>query len=113
MANFTLSKIILASYNFRHKKGLILFLFVLAGILVYAQQKKQYNVLFIAVDDLNDWVGAYGKQAGVKTPNIDRLARQGMLFTRAYCSAPSCNPSRASMLTGVRPSTSGVYVLPK
>jgi arylsulfatase A-like enzyme len=76
---------------------------------MHAQQKKPYNVLFIAVDDLNDWVAAYGKHAGVKTPNIDRLAKQGMLFTRAYCSAPACNPSRASMLTGVRPSTSGVY----
>ena len=84
-------------------------LFLLCSSLAQAQQKKQYNVLFIAVDDLNDWVAAYGKHAGVKTPNIDRLASQGMLFKRAYCSAPSCNPSRASMLTGVRPSTSGVY----
>jgi len=96
-------------YVFTYKKGLISFLFLLAATLCYAQQKKPYNVLFIAVDDLNDWVGAYGKHAGVRTPNIDRLAKQGMLFTRAYCSAPSCNPSRASMLTGVRPSTSGVY----
>ena len=110
MAKFTVSKFIFTAYNFSYKKGLISILFLVAGILVNAQQKKQYNVLFIAVDDLNDWVAAYGKQAGVKTPNIDRLAKQGMLFTRAYCSAPSCNPSRASMLTGVRPSTSGVYL---
>ena len=97
------------TFNFQFKTSLVAILFLIGSTLAQAQQKKQYNVLFIAVDDLNDWVAAYGKHAGVKTPNIDRLARQGMLFTRAYCSAPSCNPSRASMLTGVRPSTSGVY----
>ncbi len=67
------------------------------------------NVLFIAVDDLNDWTGVLGGYPGIETPNLDRLAGRGVLFTRAYCSAPACNPSRASLLTGVRPSTSGVY----
>ena len=67
------------------------------------------NVLFIAVDDLNDWIGALGKRADVKTPNMDRLAARGVLFTRAYAAAPLCNPSRAALMTGVRPSTSGVY----
>ncbi|HVE61294.1 MAG TPA: sulfatase, partial [Chitinophagaceae bacterium] len=66
-------------------------------------------MLFIAVDDLNDWVGPLKGYPGVKTPNIDRLAKKGMTFKKAYCSAPACNPSRASLLTGVRPSTSGVY----
>src|SRR6187401_2330254 len=75
----------------------------------FAQEKKKYNVLFIAVDDLNDWIGPLDGYTGVKTPNIDKLAKQGMNFTRAYCSAPICNPSRASLLTGVRPYTSGVY----
>jgi len=76
----------------------------------WANQKAgKYNVLFIAVDDLNDWVGVLGGHPQAKTPNIDRLARQGTLFTRAYCNAPSCNPSRASLLSGKRPSTSGVY----
>ncbi len=69
------------------------------------------NVLFLAVDDLNDWTGYLGgAYQPVDTPNLDRLADRGVFFTRAYCSAPACNPSRASLLTGVRPSTSGVYV---
>ena len=67
------------------------------------------NVLFIAIDDLNDWTGYLGGYPGVKTENLDRLAQRGVFFTRAYCSAPACNPSRASLLCGKRPSTSGVY----
>lgn len=74
---------------------------------LFAQEKP--NVLFIAVDDLNDWIGSMGGRDGIKTPNLDALAAQGMLFTNAHCSAPSCNPSRTSIMTGVRPSTSGIY----
>ena len=67
------------------------------------------NVLFIAIDDLNDWVGCLGGNKQSQTPNIDRLAARGVLFTKAYCAAPVCNPSRAALMTGIRPSTSGVY----
>ncbi|MEO1824115.1 MAG: sulfatase [Roseibacillus sp.] len=67
------------------------------------------NVLFIAVDDLRDWVGHLGGYPGAKTPNIDRLAKRGVSFTRAYCAAPLCNPSRISLMTGVAPYRSGVY----
>jgi len=67
------------------------------------------NVLFIAIDDLNDWTSFLGGYPNVNTPNLRRLAERGVFFTRAYCSAPACNPSRASLLCGVRPSTSGVY----
>lgn len=70
---------------------------------------ERQNVLFIAIDDLNDWVGCLGGHPDVKTPHLDRLAGRGMLFTNAHCAAPLCNPSRAALLTGVRPSTSGVY----
>ncbi len=71
------------------------------------------NVLFIAIDDLNDWVGCLGGHPDVKTPNLDRLAQRGVLFTNAHCSAPACNPSRASLMTGILPSTSGVYHNPQ
>lgn len=70
---------------------------------------EQPNVLFIAVDDLNDWISCLGGHPDCETPNIDRLAQRGVLFTRSYCAAPACNPSRVALLTGIRPSTSGVY----
>jgi len=76
---------------------------------IRAEKTEKPNVLFIAVDDLNDWTTFLGGYPGVKTPNLDRLAKRGTFFTRAYCSAPACNPSRASLLCGIRPSTSGVY----
>ena len=69
------------------------------------------NVLFIAVDDLNDWVGCIGGHPQVKTPRIDRLVQSGTVFLNAHCQAPLCNPSRTSLLTGLRPSTTGVYAL--
>lgn len=76
----------------------------------FSQEKlSQPNILFIAVDDLNHWVGHLGRNAQTKTPNLDRLASRGITFTNAHCSAPVCNPSRAALLSGKRPSTSGVY----
>ncbi len=67
------------------------------------------NVLFIAVDDLNDWVGCLGGNPQTKTPNIDRLAASGVLFRNAYCAAPACNPSRTAVFTGLPPHKSGLY----
>lgn len=74
-----------------------------------ASKQPKPNVLFIAIDDLNDWTGCLGGHPDVKTPHLDRLAQRGVLFANAHCPAPACNPSRAAMLTGIRPSTSGVY----
>ena len=74
------------------------------------QAVEQPNVLFIAVDDLNHWVGHLGRHPQAKTPNIDRLAASGVTFTRAYCTAPACNPSRASLMSGQRPSSTGCYL---
>lgn len=73
------------------------------------EAKPPLNVLFIAIDDLNDWTGFLGGNPQAKTPNLDRLASQGTVFTRAYCAAPLCNPSRAALMTGIRPARSGVY----
>ena len=68
------------------------------------------NVLFIAVDDLNDWIGPLGGHPQARTPNLDRLAARGVLFTHAYTAAPACNPSRAALMTGIAPHRSGVYL---
>jgi arylsulfatase A-like enzyme len=74
-----------------------------------AEKESKPNILFISMDDLNDWVACFGGHPDVKTPNIDRLAARGVIFTQNYCPAPLCNSSRVALLTGMRPSTSGVY----
>jgi len=74
-----------------------------------AAPKDAPNVLFIVIDDLNDWIGCMGGHPDVKTPHLDRLAQRGVLFTNAHCTASLCNPSRVSVLTGLQPSTTGVY----
>ena len=76
----------------------------------HAAEKKP-NVLFIAIDDQNDWIGYLCGHPMVKTPHIDRLAKRGTAFTNAHCQAPLCNPSRTSLMTGLRPSTTGIYGL--
>lgn len=91
------------------KRIILTSLALLLALLISAKEKEQPNVLLITVDDMNDWVGAFGGHPQAITPNIDKFAEKSVIFTRAYCSAPLCNPSRASMLTGYRPSTTGVY----
>lgn len=67
------------------------------------------NVLFIAIDDLNDWVGHLGGHPQAHTPELDRFAASAVNFTHSYCSNPACNPSRTAVMTGYAPHTSGVY----
>jgi len=75
--------------------------------LLYAAARP--NVLFIAVDDLNDWIGCLGGHPQARTPNLDRLAASGVLFRNAHCAAPACNPSRTAIMTGISPHVSGLY----
>ncbi|MDO5985843.1 sulfatase [Flavivirga amylovorans] len=72
--------------------------------------EKKPNVLFIAIDDLNACLDGMNGEIQVATPNINQLASKGMLFTNAHCAAPACNPSRVSVMTGLAPATTGVYV---
>ena len=83
-----------------------LFLTFILTIRIQAAEKP--NILFIAIDDQNDWIGCLGGHPEVKTPNIDKLAERGTVFLNAHCQAPLCNPSRTSLMTGLRPSTTGV-----
>lgn len=78
---------------------------------LHAQQQKQapHDILFIAVDDLNDWVGYLGGHPQAQTPNLDKLAARGMAFTNAQSPSAVCNAVRTALLTGLRPSTSGMY----
>jgi arylsulfatase A-like enzyme len=82
--------------------------FLLASIVVFAQEKKP-NIVMIAIDDLNDWIGVYGGNPQVKTPNIDRLAKSSVVFRNASCPGPVCGPSRSALLSGFMPGTTGVY----
>lgn len=91
------------------KRILLLCGLIFTGGLIEAADRP--NVLLISIDDLNDWVGCLQGHPQAKTPNIDRLAKLGTLFTNAHCQSPVCNPSRASMMTGRYPHTSGVYFL--
>lgn len=100
-----------ARKNFR--RFLVLLVCGVSSFSLIAQKKISTptypNVLFIAIDDLNDWIGTMHGHPDVKTPNIDRLAARGVQFQNAHCQAPLCGPSRASLMTGLRPSTTGIY----
>ena len=86
------------------------FFALFCGQVFAAEPAARPNVLFIAVDDLKPVLGCYGDKV-VKSPNIDRLAARGVVFERAYCNQAVCAPSRNSLMTGVRPTTLGLYDL--
>lgn len=90
-------------------RKIILLLSIVLSILILQAQNKP-NILFIAIDDCNDYVGCMNGALKAFTPNIDKLAGQGVLFTNAHCQAPICGPSRACIMTGMLPSTTGNYL---
>src|SRR3954452_5019978 len=90
------------------KRLLLALLWLAFAVPAHAEAKKP-NVLFIAIDDLRDWVGYLGHNTQTITPNLDKLAARGVAFTHAYCAAPVCNPSRAALMSGMRPGTTGIY----
>ena len=96
-------------------KNLLLFLIIISCC--FACQQKEVsvelpakpNILFITIDDMNDWTSVFDKNNPIQVPNIEKLASRGVFFPKAYCSSPACNPSRASVLTGTRPHKTGIY----
>jgi len=88
---------------------LVLFAASIIGVSAKEAPANAPNILFIAVDDLNDWIGCLGGHPQAATPNFDRLAASGVLFDNAHCPAPACNPSRSAIMTGRSPHTSGFY----
>ncbi|WP_442508581.1 sulfatase [Novipirellula sp. SH528] len=88
---------------------LILTLLAIIILTATAQAESKPNILFIAIDDMNDWTGFLGGHPQAKTPNMDALAKRGVNFTNAHCPAPGCSPSRNALLYGVEPFHSGLY----
>lgn len=95
------------NYNFFSK---IVLVAVLSAFSLNGLAQKKMNVLFIAVDDLKPMLGCYGDQS-IQTPAIDKLAEKGTVFTNAHCQQAVCGPSRASLMTGMRPDYTKVWDL--
>jgi arylsulfatase A-like enzyme len=89
-------------------KSLILTCLTLA-LCAASQAAGKPNILFIAIDDLSDYISPLDNQPGILSPNFDRLAKQSINFANAHCAAPVCHASRVSMMTGVHPTKSGIY----
>ena len=87
-------------------KYIITACFFISGILIHSQEDNRPNVILIMCDDLNDYEGVFGGHEQAITPNIDRLANNGIKFINAQTNAPVCQPSRNSLFTGVYPHTS-------
>ena len=107
----TLWRVFLRTFLYGSKSilGIIVLLLLAAPKLEAEQSRTVPNVLFIAVDDMNDWTSYLQGHPQARTPNLDRFAKDSVRFTQAYCNAPSCNPSRASVMLGKHPNSTGFY----
>ena len=83
-------------------------LFVLPTFASTFGQEQRPNVLFVSVDDLNDWIEPLKGHPQAVTPNFTRFMKRSVCFTNANCPSPGCNPSRTAIMTGLAPYTSGV-----
>lgn len=92
-------------------KNLLISLFFFSTVITLHAAETRPNVLMIAVDDLNDYVSILQNHPGIQTPNLERLAKRSVNFTRAYCAAPVCQPSRAAVTSGMAPHQTGIYEL--
>ncbi|MEX0685696.1 MAG: sulfatase [Balneolales bacterium] len=97
------------------KSKILIFYILISGFLIsgntqLTDDNHPYNVLLITVDDLNDWTGGLNGHPNVITPNMDTLGESGILFTNTHTQAPLCGPSRASFMSGLLPTTSGIYL---
>ena len=99
-----------------NKKNIVLqiLVFVFLCILSFAEEKQKPNVVFIIVDDLNDWIGVMGGHPQTKTPNLDALAEDGVLFTNAHCNAPQCGlPGKVFCMVFIRRVLAGISTVQK
>ena len=87
-------------------------LLILFSLVCPLKAADRPNILMIAIDDQNDWVGCLGGHPQARTPHIDALAKRGTVFTNAHCQGPICGPSRASLLSGFYPHRTGIYQQP-
>ena len=83
----------------------IITLLLLAGLPLAGKP----HVLFIAIDDLNDYISPLDNHPGIQTPHFERLAKRSVTFANAHCAAPVCHASRVAIMTGVHPTRSGIY----
>ena len=91
------------------RKGLRISIFLLMMLVSATAKNQKMNVLLIICDDLNDYIEGFGGHPQARTPNIKRLMESGISFLDAHCNIPICNPSRASMMTGLYPHTSRCF----
>ena len=114
IAELLSSRVTKMPINLHHSAaGVVFYVALLSSIGLHndhaSAADKRPNVVVIIADDLNDLPLSPGGKPTIKTPNIDRIANRGVTFTNAHCNDPICAPSRASMLFGLYPQTSGLY----